>query len=346
MSESEPADIDDTPGAFLERAKERAQAGSPQSTTIRRLVNLFDAKRRGSTVVSRIQHELDQRGLVTDPDFTNGWIDNRVVILVSSPTAALNAPVVPNGEAPSGSSPVAVTLTIRSLAAATRTVAFVDRNQTLDQARGLMLRDDFSQIAVVSSGPRNPVGAVSWESMAKAALRKPDFSLADATIQATTVKLDDNLITLVPTIVEQGFVFVIAEDKALCGIVTTADLGDQFATLAKPFFLLGEVERRLRHIIDGVFSAEELAGIQDPDDPRAISGAGDLTIGEIQRLLEQQVNWERLAWPVDRGLFTKQLNAVREIRNEVMHFSPDPLDDEQLETLANFIKWLRVHDPR
>lgn len=53
--------------------------------------------------------------------------------------------------------------------------------------------------------------------------------------RATQVEPDRDLISLIPTIVEQGFVFVLAQDRTLAGIVTTADLGDQFATLASRF---------------------------------------------------------------------------------------------------------------
>lgn len=329
-------------GSFLDKARERADAGTPLSISIRRLVRLVGAERRGANVVSYIQSELDRRGLVTEPAFTSGWIDNRVSIRLAAPANSMDGAetVTPLQT----HSPVA--LTVSSLASASAGISHVDRNQTLDHARALMLANDYSQIAVVSSGLRSLVGAVSWESMAKAALRNHEFSLSDATIPATAVSLEDNLISLVPTIVEQGFVFVVGSDRALCGIVTTADLGEQFATLAKPFFLLGEAERRLRHIVDGAFDAQELKGIKDPDDPREISSAGDLTLGEIQKLLEPQEHWGRLAWPVERSIFIGALNDVRIIRNEVMHFSPDPLGPEQLEQLSNFIKWLSVHDPR
>jgi hypothetical protein len=61
--------------------------------------------------------------------------------------------------------------------------------------------------------------------------------------------------------------------------------------------------------------------------------------------MENPGNWQRLTWPVDRTLFIKALHGVREIRNDVMHFSPDPLTSEQESALQNFARWLRVMEP-
>jgi hypothetical protein len=36
---------------------------------------------------------------------------------------------------------------------------------------------------------------------------------------------------------------------------------------------------------------------------------------------------------------------MRELRNDVLHFSPDPIDEDQLVELRRFIKWLKILDP-
>jgi hypothetical protein len=128
--------------------------------------------------------------------------------------------------------------------------------------------------------------------------------------------------------------------------VTTADLSDEFARLATPFFLIGEIERRLRRAVDRIFSAGELSDIRNPQDPmRDVSSAEDLTIGEYVRLLEQAQRWEKTGWQVERKIFIDALNGVRELRNEVLHFSPDPLDEDQLDDLRRFIRLLKILDP-
>lgn len=329
---------------FLIEAAKQAAAGSPTSISIRDLLAQIDAERRGTRVVEEIQHALERHHLITEPPFTSGWIDNIVEL----------RPVVPIQESLSEqrAAPLSVTesspdiaLSVSSLRSAGSGAIGIERNDTLERARALMLRHDYSQLAV-TAGQRRLIGAVSWESMARAAIRHPDFTLAHATVPSTAVRPDEDLIALIPTIIEQGFVFVSNPDHTLGGIVTTADLSNQFGTVAKPFLLLGEIERRLRHVLTLNFAADELARLRDPSDGgRAIDSAHSLTLGEIVRCLENAENWQRLSWPVDRVEFISALHGVREIRNDVTHFSPDPLTDEQDKVLQNFARWLRVMEP-
>lgn len=161
------------------------------------------------------------------------------------------------------------------------------------------------------------------------------------------VGLNDDLLARIPMIVDASFVFVQAQDRQISGIVTTADLSLEFATLARPFFLLAEVERRLRRLVDEHFSPEEIAAVVDPSDSdRSAASARDLTIGECARLLEQPDRWKRLGWEIDRVIFIDDLHSIRMIRNEVMHFSPDPLEDEQILKINRFIRSLRRLDPQ
>jgi len=44
---------------------------------------------------------------------------------------------------------------------------------------------------------------------------------------------------------------------------------------------------------------------------------------------------------VDRVVFGKGLDEVRRIRNDVMHFDPDGLSDEDLATLRRFVQFLQ-----
>ncbi len=39
---------------------------------------------------------------------------------------------------------------------------------------------------------------------------------------------------------------------------------------------------------------------------------------------------------------SKDLDRVREIRNDVMHFDPDPLPDSDLAALRRFVKFLQA----
>ena len=44
---------------------------------------------------------------------------------------------------------------------------------------------------------------------------------------------------------------------------------------------------------------------------------------------------------IDQASLTAQLEEVRQIRNEVMHFDPDPMTAQQLDALKNTAKFMQ-----
>jgi hypothetical protein len=128
-------------------------------------------------------------------------------------------------------------------------------------------------------------------------------------------------------------------------VVTSSDLSLQFQQLTEPFLLLGEIENHIRKTIGNRFSLEELRQAGDPSDTeRLINEVVDLTFGEYIRLLENPENWSKLQSQVDRTTFVDLLDKVRMIRNDVMHFDPDGIPPEDLESLRNFARFLqRLH---
>jgi CBS domain-containing protein len=209
-------------------------------------------------------------------------------------------------------------------------VISVKMDDDLETAQALMMRYDYSQLPVMS-GPRNLRGAVSWESIAQARINKTDANLRDCTVDTAYHRF--------------GLRFVQGADGKITGIVTTADLSNQFANLARPFFILGEIKRRIRRIVDDRFSVDDLKSCANPGDPtREIGSARDMTMGEYVRLLENPTCWSRLDWGLNRRVFIEALKRIQKARNEVMHFSPDPLDDEDLLNLENFVKWIKKLD--
>ncbi len=320
--------------------------GNPVRLSIRRLLQYWGAKRRGYLITEDIRRDLAAAGLATNPPFTEGWIDS-LTTLVPIASAMPEQDGLATLSIDSALTPaVQVSLRVNSLASANAGVEWVRPDDTLERAQALMMGKDYSQLAV-QSGPRDLRGAISWESIAQTKIRKPDAGLRDAMVTPEVVGLNDDLLARIPMIVDASFVFVEARDRQICGIVTTADLSLEFATLAKPFFLLAEVERRLRRLIDEHFTCEEIAAIADPADAkRSVASASDLTIGESARLLEEPGRWSRLGWGLDRAIFIAELHDIRLIRKEIMHFSPDPLDDEQVRKIELFLRLLRRLDPQ
>jgi hypothetical protein len=80
----------------------------------------------------------------------------------------------------------------------------------------------------------------------------------------------------------------------------------------------------------------------DPGDTRRIVNAvSDLSFGEYVRVVENETRWERLKVKLDRSEFKKTLEKVKDIRNDVMHFDPDPLPEADLQLLRNFVSFLQ-----
>ncbi len=107
--------------------------------------------------------------------------------------------------------------------------------------------------------------------------------------------------------------------------------------------MLGEVEHHVRRLIESKFTEAELADARDPGDTqRQIKSVADLTIGECIRLLENEEKWKRIGLAVDRVIFIRDLHKVRAIRNDVMHFDPDPLSSDELQELRAFVRFLET----
>jgi restriction system protein len=321
--------------ALMEAAALRAST-DPVQLPIRELIGYWNAYGRGHRVRTRIREDLRHGGLQTDPDFGVGHIDN-IVRLVPFDVGVEVEPAEALEREES--------LRVGALKAATQTVLTVNPQASIPEAMTLMALHDYSQLGVAASS-RSFMGAITWESIGFARMTGEPTEVRQATVPAERVKLTDDLLPLLPMIAQAGFVFVLKRDETLSGIVTAADLTLEFGDLARPFFLLGEIERRLRGVMDKRFTAEELAGAQLPGDDREITEAENLTLGEIIRLLEAPANWGRLEWTIDRSVFVSRLDEIRELRNGVMHFSSDLPSAQDVEKMAHFLNLLRaITDP-
>ena len=51
--------------------------------------------------------------------------------------------------------------------------------------------------------------------------------------------------------------------------------------------------------------------------------------------------WRKLDLNIDSQVFTALLDDVRNIRNDVMHFDPDPMTDVELNTLKRAARFMQ-----
>ena len=121
--------------------------------------------------------------------------------------------------------------------------------------------------------------------------------------------------------------------------MTATDLSEQFQFLSEPFLLIGQIENQVRNLMNGKYSVEILQGVCNENDlerKERIQSIADLTFGEYLRIIQKPEHWDLLGLRVDRTVFCAEMDKVREIRNDVMHFDPDGIDEDQYDQLRRF----------
>jgi len=331
----------------LRQARRRADDHDPERMSVRELLTLWEVKDRGDQV-SQIEADLANHGLVTSPSFRAVTLDT-MVALTTPPDEAEEAATpgspkidgLPIDEDDEGGGDLDVRLTVGNLSPLSG-VESVGPHSTLEEAITKMLLNDFSQLAVLN-GPRSLRGAVTWRSIALTMQQKSDASVADAiNPQVETVAYDRDLFEVLPILQRREFVFVLNESKVVAGIVTTADVAKRYGEMATPFFQVGELDQTLRWIVS---CTVDVPTVQDLC-KRPITSFDQLTIGDYQHVLENKDVWDKLGWQLDRISFISRLREIRDIRNKVMHFHPDPVSEDAVEKLRTFNSLLHQYrDP-
>lgn len=237
--------------------------------------------------------------------------------------------------------PVVGRLTVGDLPSAFGGVTYVSRSATFDEAITRMVVNDYSQLPILSG--RKLGGAVTWQSIARArhANHNPPFSRA--IVRASEVPYDRDLIDVLPMLAEHEFVFVRNQRNEIGGIVTASDLAARYGAMATPFFLVGELDRRLRQVLASSIEFTQVQNLCDPEGNRSIEGFDDLSMGDYQRVLENKEAWERVGWSLDRKIFIERLDEIRQIRNDLMHFNPEPLPVNSIRQIRHMINVLREY---
>ncbi|KZK81219.1 CBS domain protein [Pseudovibrio sp. Ad13] len=340
----------------LEEVKQDVDAGKEPKASVRELLRWFGTRRRGSGVVDRIEAELAAAGLRTDPHFTTTWIDTPVTFRQREPDdeASQSATVKSEGismktdEVTKEASPSDMTHLVRMLEAANSGVIYVNPQDSIEKAVTLMLAYDYSQLAVMT-GSRDLKGTISWKSIGRRLSQRNELQqVSDAMEQASEVSDADSLFEATKIIIRREYVYVrSSSDRTIIGIVTATDLSEQFQGLSEPFLLLGRIEHQIRRLIDNVFDLDTVRAACDRDDAErnaSITKVSQLTFGEYQRIFGKEENWEKLNFVACRKTFCKELDEVRKLRNEIMHFHPDVVDDGDLAPLHRLSRLLEQLD--
>lgn len=323
---------------YLERvAKEHREAieggaaPTPEKLSVRRLLGLFGYAKRGRLVNAGIRNALEDNGLRTTPDFESVWIDREISIELDRESMNGSESAVAFDDP---------TVRIDALAAAHHRPEVVDPDKPLHDATTVMLLNDYSQLPVTKNR-RKIRGMITWKSIGSRLSSGVECNLVRHCMNPDVqeVRLGTPLLDAVSAIASHGYTLVRSSTDEIVGIVTTSDLSREFHELASPFLLIGEIEKYLHTLVHGRFTTEELQAAL-PEGLTA-TGTADLTLGGYCRLLQKPANWDKLRLEFSRELFVDRLEAVRQIRNEVMHFRPDGLDPEKQQVLQGLVAFFR-----
>ncbi len=291
-------------------------------------------KRRGWKVNSDINKLLNKYELMAEPPFEATWKWGEVIVKNKPKVRAGHQQDTETDPTPRLSLLKAANLEELKKEGLSDGLISVTRQTKLIEATTIMFRHGFSQLPILS-GKREAVGIISWHSIGKAlSLGKICDTVMDCKENVTVLKSSDPLFSAVKIILEKEVVLVKQLDNTISGIVTSTDIGEQFIALAEPFLIIEQIENHIRILLDEKFELEDLQKAVNPDDTeRKIQTLSDLTFGEYIRVIQVPDNFKKLKINIDRVMFIKQLDDVRKIRNDVMHFDPDGVSEPDLELL-------------
>ncbi len=292
--------------------------------TPRELLSYFSYEKRTNGNNARINEFLDKNNLRTEPHYADGWIDGDIILKHKE-----------RAKSKSGSDPIAK---IGILPSANKPPITINRNAKLSEAVTLMMMHNYSQLPVMNN--KSVEGLITWETIGIGITNNnnstdvKDFLKKDTLI----LDLDTPLLEAIKIVIKEEVVLVQKKDKTLSGIITITDISSQFFTLTEPFLLLEKIENLIRLLLNEKFLVEDLKSICQEDEK--IEFIDDLTFGQYIRLIEKEENWKKLNLNIERVPFIKQLDKIRLIRNDIMHFDPEGITSEQRTDLNNMASFL------
>ncbi|MCX5184248.1 CBS domain-containing protein [Streptomyces sp. NBC_00268] len=320
------------------------------------LLALFGTRRRDDQAVLAIAQALTNAGLSTVPSFATcgRQIAVHVVALETVTAPDDPGPDEESEEEPASGLLPQHPLRIGDIAAARAGLESLPSSAQLSEATYLMRTKDYSQLPIID-GATKLCGAVTWNSVARMYEKvNVDRVLANAMVDdPPVVEEHQNFFAALPLVSEKGYVLVRRNDGRFSGIVTSADITERFDATARPFFIVGEIEFLLRKCLGAAIDPEAIKAVQPKKPERQTGKISDLMFGDYVTLLDGQQtkealrtradqNWQALGWPmVNRIQFVYQLDQVRKIRNKIAHFAPEPMDQQSLEELGQFLRILR-----
>lgn len=329
-------------------AAELKERKTATPVTIRTFLSWFDAQRRTPGNVEYINTQMSMAGLRTVPNYLNIWVDTPITfeLIAEHPAETENResagfqPTIHDPELALDSTSAAdPSFKIGKIASANNPPVSVKPNATLEEAVTLMLARNFSQLPVMTTD-REVKGVVSWASIgARLATKTTGPDVQTYMDDHQEIVISASLFSGIRIILEHNYVLVRSPDRKVSGIVTASDIALEFEEISTPFLLLAEIENNLRSLISKKLTMTDIKRACGEEHlPKEFSGVSELTFGNYVRILEHVDNWAKLGLYLDRITFCSELSVINTIRNDVMHFDPDPLSEQDLSKLRNVAK--------
>lgn len=315
----------------LELMVEQIKADHTKEFTFsaRDFIGKFGCYRRTSGNCAFIDNYLEENDLMVEPKYDEVWIDSDIV-LKHKPMAHTRCHTDP-------------VIRIKVIEAANKPPTFVRNDDSIQKAITIMQMNDYSQLPVSNGTLRNVNGYISWKSIVNAITRGvksdivKDYKVADV----PKLSFETPILDAIYEVFRNEFVFVENNTHEVTGIITTTDISQQFLINTKSYILLSEIEKQIRQMLNDKLLLEDLKqACQEPD--RTVNSIDDLTFGEYIHLMQKDENWSKLKCNIDKATFLSELDNVRLIRNDIMHFEPEGITSEQHNKLISIARLLKT----
>lgn len=124
--------------------------------------------------------------------------------------------------------------------------------------------------------------------------------------------------------------------------MTSADLGDTLAAIARPYLRISQCEDTLRELIrrcldESVITERDVTrAILSKD--RVFTGEVDeLPFGDLTNILSIDAIWEASSFRTDPTTLRHHLGLVAQLRNEIMHFRKHSEETEAVRDRLGFV---------
>lgn len=308
-----------------------------EKSSARSLLSLFGYSRRGYLVCQEINNALKEYSLKTEPYWADIWIDEEVTISPAEKTTGNSIAI---------SKSVDTIKRIKLLNEANEEPKFTNLDDKIEKATTSMQLHGYSQLPVSNNGHlqvHSIVGYISWKTIAIKNIhgKGGDFVRDYLERDICILPSDTPILKALEDIHKHGFILVSNNKKRICGMITTTQMSSTYKTLTDKFLLIEQIERQVRAILNGKFTLGEINDIiKKEQGAQEVNSIDELTFGQYLRIIEGNENWKKLNLKFDKKIIIEKLTAVKNLRNDIMHFDPTDITPEQVNELSNVSDFL------